>query len=109
MLHKCVNPACNSSFSHFREGRLFRCHFRGVDQARRIALYWLCGRCSSVLWPAKEDDAKSSHGGAYRRAANMCKPQCMASERLESIEVIAEAAKVNASIRSSEFSWSVDT
>jgi len=51
MLSKCLNPVCSARY--LREGRIFHLEIplssTTSGPARRRALFWLCGPCSSTL------------------------------------------------------------
>lgn len=60
MITQCANPACAAALHYLFDGRLFQFEVRSHDVdgkskassrklVRRIAHFWLCGRCSSTL------------------------------------------------------------
>ncbi len=59
MITQCANPVCATPLHYLFDGRLFqfevRSHDAGMSKAssrkrvRRMAHFWLCGRCSSTL------------------------------------------------------------
>ena len=53
MVENCVNPACRATFTHTRDGRIFRVErvltgSHGHSSEKQNELYWLCERCSKT-------------------------------------------------------------